>query len=133
MKLQNLPAMRETQVKSLGWQAPLEKRMSTHSSILAWRIPWTEEPGRLQFMGLQGRMQHIEDDMKDFSLIFYFHFINHSSFCGLCYNFKAAHYIYNLTFQALLLYTFTSHLDNTYLFIFRSKLTTHYYPCPYFK
>ena len=66
--------MRETQVKSLAWQAPLEKRMSTHSSILAWRIPWTEEPGRLQFMGLQSQMQHIEDDMKDFSLIFLFPF-----------------------------------------------------------
>ena len=43
----NLPAMQETQVQSLGQEDPLEKEMTTHSSILAWRIPWTEEPGRL--------------------------------------------------------------------------------------
>ena len=48
-----LPAMQETQVQSLGWEDPLEKGMATHSSILAWRIPWTEEPGGLQSMGLQ--------------------------------------------------------------------------------
>ena len=46
-----LPAMRETQVPSLGWEDPLEKEMATHSSILAWRIPWREEPGRLQSTG----------------------------------------------------------------------------------
>ena len=45
--------MQETQVQSLGQEDPLEKGMATHSSTLAWRIPWTEEPGRLQFMGLQ--------------------------------------------------------------------------------
>ena len=45
--------MQETWVQSLGWEDPLEKGMATHSSILAWRIPWTEEPGGLQFMGLQ--------------------------------------------------------------------------------
>ena len=43
--VENLPAMQETQVQSLGWEDPLEKEMATHSSILAWRIPWTEEPG----------------------------------------------------------------------------------------
>ena len=48
-----LPAMWETRVLSLGWEDPLEKEMATHSSILAWRIPWTEEPGGLQSMGLQ--------------------------------------------------------------------------------
>ena len=47
----NLPAMQETQVQFLGWEDPLETEMATHSSILAWRIPWTEEPGRLQSMG----------------------------------------------------------------------------------
>ena len=46
--VKNLPAMRETQVSSLGWDDPLEKEMATHSSVLAWRIPWTEEPGGLQ-------------------------------------------------------------------------------------
>ena len=45
--------MQETQVQSLGWKEPPEREMGTHSSILAWRIPWTEEPGRLQSLGLQ--------------------------------------------------------------------------------
>ena len=48
----DLPAMWETQIRSLGWEDTLEKRMATHSSILVGRIPWTEEPGRLQSMGL---------------------------------------------------------------------------------
>ena len=51
--VKNLPAMQETQVGSLSWEDPLEKGMATHSSILAWRIPWTEELGGLQFMGFQ--------------------------------------------------------------------------------
>ena len=49
--------MQETQVQSLGWEDPLEKRMATHYSILAWKIPWTEEPGGLQSMGSQ-RVKH---------------------------------------------------------------------------
>ena len=49
----NLPAMQETWVLSLGWEDLLEKGMATHSSILAWRIPWTEKPGGPQSMGLQ--------------------------------------------------------------------------------
>ena len=49
----NLPTVEETQVWSLGQEDPLEKEMATHSSILAWNIPWTEEPGKLQPMGLQ--------------------------------------------------------------------------------
>ena len=56
-RLKCLPAMRETGVQSLSWEDPLEKEMATHSSILAWRIPWREEPGRLQSMGLQ-RVRH---------------------------------------------------------------------------
>ena len=51
--VKNLPVMRETWVRSLGWEDPLEKGMATHSSILAWRIPWSEKPGRLQSMGSQ--------------------------------------------------------------------------------
>jgi len=51
--VKNLPAMQETQVWSPGWEDPLEKGMATHSSILAWRIPWTKEPGGLQSMRLQ--------------------------------------------------------------------------------
>ena len=52
-RIKRLPAMRETGVQSLGWEDPLEKEMATHSSILAWRIPWTEEPGGLQSTGSQ--------------------------------------------------------------------------------
>ena len=49
--VKNLPAIRKTQVQSLGWEYPLDKEMTTHFSILAWRVPWTEELGGLQFMG----------------------------------------------------------------------------------
>ena len=49
--VKNLPVMQETWVQSLGWEDPLEKRMMSHSSILTWRIPWTEKPGRLPSMG----------------------------------------------------------------------------------
>ena len=55
--VKTLPAMRKTWVRSLGWEDPLDKGTTTHSSILAWRIPWTEEPGRLQSLGLQ-RVRH---------------------------------------------------------------------------
>ena len=52
-RLKRLPALQETWVRSLGGEDPLEKEMATHSSVLAGRIPWTEEPGRLQSMGSQ--------------------------------------------------------------------------------
>ena len=52
-RVKSLPAMWETWVRSLGWEDPLEKEMATHSSTLAWKIPWTEEPGRPQPMGSQ--------------------------------------------------------------------------------
>ena len=55
--VKNLPAIQKTQVQSLGQEDALEKGMATHSSILAWRIPWTEEPGGLQSMGWQ-RVRH---------------------------------------------------------------------------
>ena len=51
--VKRLSTMRETQVRSLGWEDPLEEEMAIHSSTLAWKIPWTEEPGRLQSMGSQ--------------------------------------------------------------------------------
>ena len=57
--VKNLPVMQETQIQSLGWDNPLEKEMATYSNILAWRSPWTEEPGRLQSMG------HKESDMTE--------------------------------------------------------------------
>ena len=56
-RLKHLPAMQETWVRTLGQEDPLEKEMATHPSILAWRIPWMEEPGRLQSMGSQ-RVRH---------------------------------------------------------------------------
>jgi len=52
-RVKRLPAMWEMRVQSLGWEHPLEKKMASHSSILAWKIPWTEEPGWLQPTGLQ--------------------------------------------------------------------------------
>ena len=55
--VKNLPVMQETWVRSLGWEDPLEKKMATHSSTLAWRIPWREEPGGLQSMESQ-RVRH---------------------------------------------------------------------------
>ena len=55
--VKNPPAMQETCVRSLGWEDALEKGMATHSSIVIWRITWSKEPGRLQFMGLQ-RVRH---------------------------------------------------------------------------
>ena len=51
--VKRLSTMRETQVRSLGWEDPLEKEMAIHSRTIAWKIPWTEEPGRLQSMGSQ--------------------------------------------------------------------------------
>ena len=51
--VKHLPAMQETWVQSLGREDPLEEEMATHSCVLAWKIPWMEEPGRLQSMGLQ--------------------------------------------------------------------------------
>ena len=58
LMVKNLPAMQETQVQSLGWEDPLEKGMATQSSILAWRVPWTKEPGGLQSMGSQKEGHH---------------------------------------------------------------------------
>ena len=59
--VKNLPAIQEMQVRSLGHEDPLEKEMVTHSSILAWEIPWTEEPGRLQSMALQKSQTWLSD------------------------------------------------------------------------
>ena len=70
--VKNLPAMQGTQVQSLGQEDVLEKGMATHSSILAWRIPWTEEPGGPQSMGSQ-RVGH---DQATNTCIFHFHFIS---------------------------------------------------------
>ena len=70
-RLKRMPAMRETWVRSLDWEDPLEKEMATHSSILAWRIPWMEEPGGLQSTGSQK-----ESDMTE---QLHFHFLSQHS------------------------------------------------------
>ena len=64
--VKNLPAVQETQIQSLGQEDALETGMATHSSILAWRIPWTEEPGVLQFMGSErgGHDFHFQSGLK---------------------------------------------------------------------
>ena len=64
-KVKNLPAMWETWIRSLGWEDPLEKGMATHSSILTWRLPRTEEPGKLQSMGSQS-----QTGLRDFHFTF---------------------------------------------------------------
>ena len=71
--VKSLPAMQDTQVRSLGQENPLEKGMGTHSSILAQRIPWTEEPGGLQSMGSQ---KVIHDRMTNTTTILIFRFVN---------------------------------------------------------
>ena len=63
--VKNLPAVQETLVQSLGWEDPLEEGRTTHSSILAWKIPWTEEPGGLQSMG----SQRVRQDWSDLALM----------------------------------------------------------------
>ena len=66
--VENLPVMEETRVQSLGWEDPLEKGMATHSSILAWRIPQTEEPGGLQSTGVPKSLTQLSDHHFHFSL-----------------------------------------------------------------
>ena len=68
----NLPAVQETQVRSLGQKDALGKRMATHFSILVWRIPWTEEPDGLQSMGLQG----VKHDWATFTFTYFFNLTN---------------------------------------------------------
>ena len=67
--VKNLPAMWETWVQSLGWEDPLEKGTAPHSSTLAWKIPWTEEPGRLQSMGLQSQTRLSDFTVFDCGLL----------------------------------------------------------------
>ena len=63
--VKNLLAMQETWVRPLGWEDPLEKEMATDSSIFAWRIPWTEEPGRPKFLGPQKSQTQLRDQHFD--------------------------------------------------------------------
>ena len=74
--VKKLPAMQETQVRSLGREDPLEKGMTIHSSILAWTIPWTEEPGALQSMGSQG-WTRLSDEHFHFHFFTYWVVLHH--------------------------------------------------------
>ena len=67
--VKSLPATQETWVLSLGWEDPLKKKMATHSSTLAWKVPWTEEPGRLQSIGLQ----RVGPQLSNFTFFFSFY------------------------------------------------------------
>ena len=71
--VKNLPAMQETQVQSLNWEDPLEKRMATDSNILAWRIPWVEEPGGLT---KSQTCDHKESDMTEQLILAHFTFLS---------------------------------------------------------
>ena len=64
--VKRLSTMRETRVRSLGWENPLEKEMAIHSSTIAWKTPWTEEPGRLQSIWLQSRTR-----LSDFTFTYF--------------------------------------------------------------
>ena len=79
--------MRETQVQSLGQENPLEKEMATHSSILDWRIPWMEEPGRLQSMGLQSqtRLSDFTHSLSGYEYYLFFNIVRLSEFMFVAY------------------------------------------------
>ena len=70
--LKNLPAMQETRVQSLGQEVPLEEKMATYSNSLAWKIPWTEEPGRLKSMGSQRVRHHMTERLTHKIVLGYF-------------------------------------------------------------
>ena len=98
--VKNPPAKQETQVWSLGQEDPLEKEMASYSSILAWKIPWTEEPGRLQSMGLQ-RVRH------DWVTHFHFLFSSLSLFNEYIFSWTYPPYILTLVPLFLLSFCFT--------------------------
>ena len=79
--VKNSPAMQETWVRSLGWEDPLKKVMATHSSILAWRIPWTGKPGGLQSMASQRVGQFL---YSIHSVFFFFNFIDVQLIYSVC-------------------------------------------------
>ena len=86
--VKHLPTMQETQIWSLGWEDPLEKEMGAHSNALSWKIPWMEEPGRLQSMGSK-RVRHgftfiLKDTLSWFFLFFFFW--PHHTACGTSVN-----------------------------------------------
>ena len=82
--VKRLPALQETRVRSLGWEDPLEKEMATHSSNLAWKIPWTEEPGRLQNMSCFNiSFSNYHEGQVDFHRFYYVFSCGYFSFVGI--------------------------------------------------
>ena len=81
--VKRLPAMQDTQVQSLGWEDPLDKEMATHSSILAWKIPWSEKPDKLQSMGSQ-RVQHDSQKWLHFCMLFIYVWMSVITYYGKC-------------------------------------------------
>ena len=130
--VKRLPTMPETRVQSLGWEDPLEKEMATHSSSRAWKIPWTEKPGRLQSMGSQ-RVRH--DWVTSLHLTYLLYRINHYEieiwpFCPL----RIIHY-FQEKFQVLcdpllltsLLCTYPTHTFHSQSQTFTSLNALHYF------
>ena len=85
--VKHLPAILETQVQPLGWEDALEKEMATHSNTLAWKIPWMEEPGRLQSMG------HKESDMTE-QLHFHFYFSSEANSTQILKRFRIYSWVF---------------------------------------
>ena len=75
--VKNLPAMQETWVRSLGWEGPLEKGKAPHSCILAWRIPWTEEPGGATVHGVAKNWTRLRDTFIRHSIVYMLLFIDY--------------------------------------------------------
>ena len=98
-RLKRLPAMRETRVQSLGREDPLEKEIATHSSILAWRIPWTEEPGRLQSTGSERVGTRLSNFTFTFMVLSNTYRISNGEIIyyvlKMCKNFKSVLYIFS--------------------------------------
>ena len=116
--VKHLPIMQETWVRFLGWEYPLEKEMATHSSILAWRIPWTEKPGWLQSIGLQ-----IRTHLNTHPITSYIPSYLHPSFpCNLSFDFTEKFFVpTDLPCPCFLLFLPVLHAQSSGLF-------SHAYP-----
>ena len=105
--VKNPPAMKEMQVWSLGWQDPLEKEMTTHSSILAWEIPWTEVPGRLQSMGLHTKQ--LKESNESFP------FISQEFILSYVFSLSVLHFL-SLLYSHLSPVWYPFHVNHSFLF-----------------
>ena len=113
--VKNLPAVQETRFQSLGWEDPLEKEVATCSSILAWRIPWTEKPGGLQSMGLQ-RVGHDLATKEQQQMTIYEHL--------LCALHQLFYLIHNRAMRNLWILIFIFVFFFIFFFVFLGKIST---------